>query len=91
MFHKLVLPVQLNSTTQKSPAGKAMLKLADAKLYENKVTAKMLRLFRSGKLIGYPPDISSFKRDITFAPSATGSAFLSMQIDIWPQVVGKTN
>jgi len=52
---------------------------------------KALSSFPSAPLIGYPPDISSFKRDITFATRATGSAFLSMQIDIWPQVVGKTN
>jgi len=30
-------------------------------------------------------------RKVTFATRATGSAVLSMQIDIWPQVVGKTN
>jgi len=30
---------------KKSPAGKAMLKLADAKFYENKVTAKNATAF----------------------------------------------
>jgi len=43
------------------------------------------------QLIGYALDISFFKRDATLAPSVAGSAFLSMQIDICPQVVGKTN
>jgi hypothetical protein len=45
----------------------------------------------SAQLMVYVSDISSFKRDITFAPRVTGSAFLSMQTDIWPKVVGKTN
>jgi hypothetical protein len=43
------------------------------------------------QLIGYAPDISSFKRDTSLAPRVIGSAFLSMQTDICPQVAGKTN
>ena len=53
----------------------------------------MLEISKIGtsQLIGYGPDISFFKRYTTLAPSVTGSAFLSIQTDICPQVVGKTN
>ena len=55
------------------------------------VTVCWISKIGASQLIGYEPDISSFKRDTTLAPRVIGSEYLSMQTDICPQAAGKTN